>query len=213
MIMKNIRILLLTLLLSTGFLLPSCEKDVTSCDGVDVNAFRYFDIQGIDAFIYKDALGFELMTTIDTITFSGKVGLYLDYVAEYHAIVEPSKSTSFSLINSAWACSIPVGGYDGSKTEKLVNLSIVTLNDFDEMHLANSSINDLLDYDGTYDIGEKMPLEDFLANQSENIMYEILTLQLKKAPELNREFRYKVMVELSTGEVYEAESVPVYFRD
>lgn len=210
--MKNIRILLLTLLLSTGFLLPSCEKDSTSCHGINFEDAPYFDIQGIDAFMYKDTLGLGFITTTDTITFSGKVGLYLNYLAEYHAMVEPPKSTSFSLINSAWACIIDFG-YAGSKTEKLVNLSIVTLNDFDEMHLANSSINDLLDYNDIYYLEEKMPLEDFLANQSENIMSETLLLQLKKAPELNREFRYKVMVELSTGEVYEAESMPVYFRD
>jgi len=212
--MKNIRILLLTLLLSTGFLLPSCEKEgtTTSCDGVDFEAARYFDIQGIDAFMYQDTLGFDFITTTDTITFSSKVGLYLDYVAEYHAILEPPKATSFSLINNALACTY-LASYDGSKMEKLVTLSIVTLNDFDDMHLANSSINDLLDYVGTYNLGEKMSLEDFLANQSENIMYETLLLQLKKAPALNREFRYKVMVELSTGEVYEAESMPVYFRD
>lgn len=210
--MKNIRILFLTLLLSIGFLLPSCEKDGTSCDGVDSDAARYFDIQGIDAFMYKDTLGFDFITTTDTITFSGKVGLYLDYVAEYHAMMKLPKSTSFSLINNAWACSI-IAGYDGSKTEKLVNLSIVTLNDFDEMHLANSSINDLLDYDGTYNLGDKMSLEDFLADQTENIMSETLLLQLKKVSELNREFKYKVIVELSTGEVYEAESMPVYFRD
>lgn len=209
--MKNFRIFILTLLLSTGFLLPSCEKNRDSCHGVDFEAAQYFDIQGMNAFMYEASLGLDLIRAADTVVFSERVGLHLTYIVDYHAFVEPVKSTPFSLINTASACSV-LAGYEGSKTEKLVNLSIITLNDFDSLHLANSSINDLLDYDGTFYQEDKLPLADFLGEQTENIMYEALFLQLQKAPELNREFRYKVMVELSTGEMYEAESSPVYFK-
>lgn len=176
--MKNVKTIFLTILLSIGFILPSCKKD--SCDGVDVDSFRYFDIQGIDAFMYKDTLGFDLITATDSITFSGKVGLYIAYKSDYHGYLAPAKTAPFSLMNTSWACSF-IGGYDGSKTEKLVNLSIITLNDFDEMHPANTSINELLDYDGTYQNEDNLPLAEFLANQTENIRYETLTLQLKKS--------------------------------
>ncbi len=208
--MNNYKTILLTMLFSIGFIFPSCSKEKLrdSCDGVDFDSFRYFDIQGLDAYVYKGEMyGFEVVNAVDTITFSENVGIFMHYQADYHASLSPS----VGLMNSAMACSF-IGGFDGSKTEKLAHLSITTLNDFDNDHLANSSISDLLEVylDGFNE--DTLPLTDYLANQTENIKKQALKIRLKKAPELNHEFLFKIEVELSTGERYEAENIPIYFR-
>ena len=211
--MKNFKTILLTLLFSIGFIFPSCKKEKIgirdSCDGVDFDSYRYFDIKGLEAFVFKkDINSFEIVSSLDTISFSENTGIYMQYLAEYHA----ATSLSLSLINSTMACSF-IGGFDGSKTEKLTHLSIITLNDFDEEHLANSPINDLLEVQLRTFNEDKLPLLEYLANQTENIKHQTLLLNLNKAPELNSEFKFKIEVLLSTGESYEVESNPVYFRE
>lgn len=205
--MNNIKTTLLTVLFTIGFILPSCKKDFSGLCG-DVASFRYFDIKGLDVFAYQDDVdGFEIFDSVDTISFSENVGIFMQYQADYHAAILPA----MGLMNSAVACSV-IGGYDGSKTEKLEDISIITLNDFDKDHLANSSIGDLLEVDLDGINEDTLPLMDYLANQTENIKKQALKIRLKKAPELNQEFLFKIEVELSTGERYEAENIPIYFR-
>lgn len=205
--MNNFKTILLTLLFSIGFIFPSCKKDHLCESGP---SYRYFDITGLEAAVFKndDITGFELFNTLDTIAYSESVGIYMFYQADYHTAVSPT----FSLMNSAMACSPTVSGYDGSKTEQLTHLSIITLNDFDPEHLANSAIEDLLEVQLGRLNENNLPLLEYLANQTENIKYPDLSLKLTKAPELNSEFKFKIAVQLSTGESYEAESSPVYFR-
>jgi len=110
------------------------------------------------------------------------------------------------------ACSY-IPGTKGSKEEALVDFSIITLNDFDADHLANSNINDLFNYYGGYISffdAIPVPLTQFLDEQTGIIEEEDMVLELKKAPELNQEFKIKVVLELSTGEVYEYETEPIY---
>ena len=49
-------------------------------------------------------------------------------------------------------------------------------------------------------------ITQFLEEQTGNLQGESMILELKKAPKLNQEFKVKVVVELSTGEVFEVES-------
>jgi len=83
-------------------MLPSCEKKsiVTSCDGIDFEGTRFFDIKGVDAFWYKtDTLhNFEGIHPTDSITLSELGGLFVEYEAEYHAS-KPLLNKAFSLIS------------------------------------------------------------------------------------------------------------------
>lgn len=196
-------------------MLPSCKKEaLIGCE--DVEDYRYFDIKGLDiSYLKKDTLdSFEFLSMdIDTISFSAFAGMYIAYEVDYHAA-----TASFSLIGSTMACNI-LGGYDGSKTEQLLDLSIITLNDFDDTHLANSSINDLIIVDGNWVVKndtwvQETPsdLSDYLASQTAPIRNPFLRLQLKKAPEINPELSFSIKVELSTGESYEQESRAVYIK-
>lgn len=213
--MKSIKKLLLITILSIGFVLPSCNKDHfgTSCDDVDFEASRYFDIQGLTAFWYEaDTLyNFNQINPTDSILLPELGGLFMEYEVEYHASTS-NFTPSFSLMSSALACSY-LPGYDGSKTEKLTDLSIITLNDFDEEHLANSSLNDLIDFQGDYLFSqENSTLADYLLNQTENIKSQYLILQLNKAPTLDQEVRVKIVINLSTTERYEEEIAPITFK-
>lgn len=215
--MKNFKTIFLTLLLSIGFMLPSCEKEaiITGCE--DMEDYRYFDIKGLAiSYLEKDTLdSFKFLSEdVDTIIFSDLAGIYVEYEVDYHANVAP-----FSFIGSMMACTF-LAGYDGSKTEQLVDLSIITLNDFDDTHLANSSINDLIIVDGDWVVKndtwvQETPsdLSDYLANQTGLIRNPYLRLALKKAPEINPELRFSIKVELSTGESYQEESRAIYIKE
>ncbi|MEO0470330.1 MAG: hypothetical protein AAF206_11955 [Bacteroidota bacterium] len=207
--MSYLKTILLIFILMTGFFLPACMvKD--SCDGVTF--LNFFDVKGLDIFAVTDARGFdpengsEVMPN-DSIPFDSLERIYIDYQVDY--LAENQANWSFSLIPAAYACSFIPGG-SGSKEEGLVSFKITTLNDFDTAHPANSSIIDLFDYYGSYYEPRQTPitLSSFLNTQNENLTEEDLALRLNKAPELNPEFKIKVRMELSTGEVYEAVSEP-----
>ncbi len=211
--MRTLKMLALTLLLTVGLGFPSCEVG-DSCDGV---VFRnFFNITDLDYLAYSSYDEFdsgELIPAGDTIAFSELDRIYIDYIVNYVVSNEPKRDWSFSLIPSAYACSY-FPGLSGSKEEELIDFSITTLNDFDDEHLANSNINDLFTYHGFYSdlIATPIPLTQYLDNQSGKLADEDMVLELQKAPELNEEFKVRVRLELSTGEVYEIEPAPFYIR-
>lgn len=208
--MKTFKTVGLTLLLTIGLLIPSCHED--PCDGV---VFRhFFDIAGIDIANYSDYSNYGEGTEIlpnDTISFDELDKVYIDYMVDYVVHQSSKRDWLTSLMPMANACSYFPGG-SGSKEEKLLDFSIITLNDFDTEHLAGSNINDLFDYHGSQVdlLDNPMPLTQFLEEQTENIQEEDMVLSLKKAPELEQEFKVKVVMELSTEEVYEVESEPIF---
>lgn len=132
-------------------------------------------------------------------------GFYVDYLVDYHAqLQQPKTDWSLSLMNSALACSCAIG-YEGSKNEELVAFTVKTVNDFDAEHPAGSLINDLLQYEGSYFFEDVQPLEDFLEMEQQGKMsYEDMRLSINKAPTLDSLFQVEIVMELSTGERYEA---------
>lgn len=209
--MKNFKTILLSLFFTIGFIFPSCKKE-NLCGGKSIESPRYFDINGLEAVVFQNNKGYKLLEPLDTISFSGTTGIYMTYQADYHSLRLPSFNHTFSLINSTMACSPTIPGYDGSKTEKLENLSIITLNDFDDEHPANSPINDLFEVQSEFFNGEDIQLMEFLQDQTENIKSQELFLILKQAPTSNTAFHFKIIVDLSTGESYETES-SIYFKN
>lgn len=203
----QLRTALLTLILISGFTLQCNICDCPSIDG------SYFDIKGMELIHYKqvDACCQAPMTENEAATFSNYKALSLEYQVDYYGEnCRHPHFPDFSLINSAMACSCAYNGVAGSKNEKITSLTVITLNDFDAQHLANDTINDLLSANVD---GEIRDLTEFLSTDTSLIYSEAMYLKLKKAPELNEEFKVKVRLELSTSEVYEAESVPVKIRN
>ena len=211
--MKKLKTIILTVLLTTGLIMPGC-RNVTSCDGVVFQ--NYFDIFGITTFNFTEYNGFGEGTEIapaDTITFDQLDRIYVDFLVDYVVLAPSKQDWSFSLIPSANACSY-IPGSRGSKEEALVNFSIITLNDFDDDHLANSNMNDLFDYHGSYMEVLAIPvsLPQFLSSQTGNIEQEDMVLRLRKAPFLNPELKLKLVMELSTGETFEEEIDPIIIQ-
>jgi len=202
--MKQVKILL-TLFLTIGFFFPSCI--VSDDDDCNCGGSRFFDVEGLEILSFKDDSRSSINLPGETISLATYGGLYIDYLARYHAQLTPKRDWSFSLMNTAYACSCIVG-FDGSKEEELVSFSITTLNDFDNDHLAGSDIVDLFDVRGTFFSEENESLSDYLANMTGKLMQEDMLLMPTKVPELNAEVKVRVRMELSTGEVYEADSVP-----
>jgi hypothetical protein len=109
-------------------------------------------------------------------------------------------------MSSLNACSPVPPGMNGSKTERLKSLYVVTLNDFDSSHFANDTINDLLV--NLTNNNEKQDLNEYLAQDTGLIKLQELSIGLKVSPFLNNELKYKVIINLSTGEKYQANSIP-----
>lgn len=196
--------IILTIGLSIGFALSNC------CDCPPY--LEFFDIQGVEVLNLKkrEGSGIEALSENEQVSFSNYSSLIIDFQVEYHSSNCNHNKWNFSLMNSALACSCNFDGESGSKEEKLNSLTILTLNDFDPDHLANDTINDLFDVSI---FREVIDLEAFIQQDTSLIEEESISLFLKKAPELNNEFKVKVILELSTNEKYEAESLPILIAD
>jgi len=205
--MKIFKTIGLTFFLTIGLIIPSCDKD--SCD--DIVFQNYFDITGISISSYSDFQQGTIISATDTVSFDEIDKIFIDYLVDYTVTAQPKSDWTSALMPSVAACSYEPGT-KGSKEEALVNFSIITLNDFDSNHLANSNINDLFDYHGSMlnYLNSPISLAQFLDEKSGKIKEEDVILDLKKAPELNQEFKVRVVMELSTGEVFEVESEPIF---
>lgn len=186
----------MVLVLLIGLPLQMCSPhNADDCDCGPITG-RYFDIKGMNLINYKRIAEFSVspMRENEEITFAEYAGLSMEYIVDYVS-QNRAKRSSFSLISSAYACSCSYNGENGSKYEKLSNITVITLNDFDENHAANDTINDLILVKDIY-------LSEYLQNDTLNIQYPGLQLMLDRKPTLNENYKVKVIVSLSTGEVY-----------
>ncbi len=202
----KIKTFVLTTILTVGISFQSCEKSNLDygCGGTPKSTGNYFDIHGISLVNYKkrgqccaDPIGQG-----ESVSFSDITNLNIRLLVDYIALTNVRKSSLFCLMNTLNACTPAINGQLGSKTERLNSFSIITLNDFDSSHLANDTINDLLLYDKALDFNE------YLAQDTGFLKVTEFYLSLKTKPVLNNEFKYKVLLELSTGEKYQANSIP-----
>lgn len=211
--LKSIRTKILVFALVVGLPLQMCspEGNGGDCNCGPVTG-RYFDINGMELNNYKTVgtNSVSLMVEDEVVQYADYAGLAVEYSVDYIS-QSRSKWPSFSLIPSAYACSCVFDGELGSKNEKLSNLTVITLNDFDEDHLANDTINDLIVVKGFYNQADQY-LEDYLVNDTINIQIPGIQLNIDKKPTLNENYKVKVIVELSTGEVYQKESASIKIR-
>ena len=204
----RIKVATLITLLVVGFTFQYCNPDDCGCPPFQGD---YFDIQGVELVNYQTredcSRCIRLIEEEESVRFADYRYLSVDYQVEYYGDdLAATPKQSFSLINSAFACSCIEDGYFGSQDERLDDLTVITLNDFDEQHRAGDTINDLLEVQF---FDESTDLNEYLALDTALIKYDQLGLALKKAPDLNEEYHVRVDVKLSTGEVYQTQSRPI----
>lgn len=195
----NSRTLFMTLCLTLGISIQNCCRFDP--------APEFFDISGM-SLTHTDRNHSAIDTT--SISFSDYghllVSFEVDYLAhdEYHL-------KDFSLMSSAYGCEPEVPGYSGSKEEAFDNITVITLRDFDDNHLAMDTINDVLAVND-YDSFRGTKLETFLIEKEDNVSTERLEFSFTAMPKLNQEFQVKIIVDLSTGESFEATSEAIFFK-
>ena len=210
----NFKMILTTAFFITGFSFLRCTTD----DCGDYVTLPFFDIQDVTLTNFMYGLSDEI-TEIDEdaqVSKNETTLIFLDYSVEYHAQNKPYFKP-FSIINTAYGCSPIEDGQAGSKEEILENLTVITLNDFDDNHLANDTINDLFsvpnhEYFQVF-AGTGETLNTFLTQNTQPIEKKDLYLELLQKPTLNDTFQVKIIMELSTNEIYEMESLPFVFYD
>ena len=177
-----------TVLFTVGFSLPGCFCNCPKLRG------QYFDVREMRVTNGMIPEGYRLFVDFD--------------VSYYNFNKNQLEPFNFSLINSAYACSCLKDGEDGSK-EKLQGLTVITKNDFDPQHLANDTINDLLD---VQIYREKYDLQNYLQQDTSAYLYRGYTFLLKKKPQLNKEFKVEVILTLDNGEVFWQTNEPIYIQ-
>lgn len=210
--LKSIRTKVLVFALVVGLPLQMCSPE----NGGDCNCGpitgAYFDINGMNLNNYKKLGENSVVRMIENeaVPYAEYVGLIVEYEVDYISQNRP-KRPSFSLITSAYACTCVTDGDRGSKYEKLSNITVITLNDFDETHAANDTINDIVLVKSFYS-QEDVYLNDYLVNDTLNIQFPGIQLKVDRKPTLNENYKVKVILELSTGEVYQKVSETIKIR-
>ncbi|MGB3343224.1 MAG: hypothetical protein WBA61_04880 [Aequorivita sp.] len=204
---KNIKTKVLVIALVMGLPLQMCSPngggDDCNCGPI---TGEYFDIKGMELQNYK-WIGPNSIFPIEeneAVPYADYAGLEVAYIVDYIS-QRRAKRPGFSLTSSAYACSCIHDGDRGSKYEKLSNITVITLNNFDENHAANDTINDLIMVKDEY-------LRDYLAKDTLNIQFPGIQLKLDRKPTIDENYKVKVIVELSTGEVYQNISKSIKIR-
>ncbi len=200
--MKTIRIIALIALFTLGFGLPSCTDDC-SCPPVEG---KYFSIQ--DILLNSYGLTAEGMLQIAEENDTINLGDYLLNVAfetEYVSLLPHKNAVSFSLINSAYACSCLGNGMDGAK-EKVTSFQLISLNNFDTEHQAGDTVNSLFELDY---YGPSTKPEEFF---QQHLWEEQYFLTLKEKPASSEPLQLKLVLSLDNGTVMEAVSKAVVIQ-
>jgi len=198
--MTKTKILLLTILFTVGFTFQNCKK----CPPFEG---AYFDIQGFEIINYTTTSG-DVIEENQVVEFPFYGSLTLSFDVEYLANhFEPNHSNGFSLMQTVYAEDCLSSGVNGSKEERIKSLTVLTLNDFNDVYRANDTINDMLNV-----VGTPYNLNEYLDTDTSLIQNQEFELDLSIPPSLNEAFKVKMILELSTNETYEAESIPFIIK-
>jgi hypothetical protein len=196
----------LSAVLTSGFVIPSCDP----CDHDPVP--NYFDIEGISLVNREGVTSSSNLPIKDSSSVNFENYWFtMDFGVSYFfgQASEPNSSFQLNMMGSALACRYPDKGYQGAQ-EKIESLTITTLNDFDDTHLAGSNINDLLNI---FDINSGMQdLDDYLGKNISYIKNVRMLFELKEKPTISSFFKAKVVLKLDNGEEYTAENVEIELR-
>lgn len=210
--MKTLKAFFLTLVLVVGF---GCFCDCPEVIG------DYSNILGFNGVTHSQMKNNELsyLMNNDTVDFEDYQGLEVSFSSEFTFGENEAPATPFhfSLINTAYgtSCYCVNNGERGS-LQKVEAFDIITLNDFDSLHLANDTINQYF----TTEYGTSL---DSSLIENENRLYggwgqtaiedELkFHLFLSKRPVLDSTFQVKINIELNDGAVYSTESDAIIIK-
>ena len=203
--MKNLILFLLTLFLTVGIILPSCN---IIDGGLDCNcppiSGEFFRIKDL-SLNNQTANGGQLAAN-ETVKYDNYI-LRINIDPEFYAFKKQKKNWSFSLINSALACSCVFDGISGAK-EKIEELTIITKNDFSDNYMDNDTISSQFEIFDYY-VGENESIEDFVNRELNLAQFEGFALYLKNPPILNTEFKIELIIKLDNGEEFIVENEPI----
>ena len=195
MIKTNPLKILLVLVLMTG--IPSCDKD---CDCCDIDGPVYYSARIIDFYIDRidkqvAPTQWERYTTGDTVNANGDIVIYLDSFNEQIAF-HRKRSTNYSFINSAYACS---PAYLPVTEQEFVNLTITSNQDYDSAHPAGTDLIDLFVTRGepSAENNVKMPLSQHLATNSNYFILYAPWIFLNGSPDEISKHIFSFELELS----------------
>ncbi len=189
-----------TLLFWVGLVwLPGCFNNCSDCPD-QKTVPKYADIIGLGSFMTKQITAASEQRTVqanDKLRWQDIVYISVLYSTRtYGTRMNPGR---LSWGGAAYACDCIQPGYLGSE-EKLVNLTVRTVYDFDAAHPAGSVMNELT---STYGYPQNKPLNEYLSKgpvaygQSSRI-----DLVIDKAPVATGLFALDVTIALDNGEVY-----------
>ena len=201
----NLKTISLTAFFSIGFIFPSCDWATGDCGNLDPVP-AYFDIEGMRLLNYKvkdeyDCCGRDLLDSAAVVS-ADLFRLAINFDVIYFGQIKRPDSDGLGIMNSALACSPEEPGFKGSQ-EQIESMTVLTLNDWDSLHVAGATINDLL---YVYHLGNRSNLDEFLETNMSYIKEEQISLQLEGASDTHAAFRAKVVLRLRNGEEYTAES-------
>lgn len=212
--LKNLKVRTMLFVLLTGLPFQMCTvvDDDFGCGCGSGPSADYFDINGFEMLHAKKAkIGASSIKENEVINYFNYYGLVVNYTVDYISYNTPPQKPRFSLTPELYACSCKQPGDSGSKNEKLKNITVITVNDFDDNHKANDTITDITRIRQDR-IRDYLKIDDYLKTDSTLIRTQNFELKIDKAPTINKTFQAKVIIELSTGEIYDETSKPVIFE-
>ena len=217
--MKKLFLILITILGMGSFWLLSCSKSTppNPC-GPFVNRFisTGLSLNTLKILSYDSTYpryNFDTLRISDTVVFN-KLAIQLIPKMSFYIALFQHKGYTFSLFNSAFACSPPIP-YSDEQNDYII---ITSTKDFDQSHKSGSNLQDLFDvaildkYKRIYYY--RMSLKDYLATRP-NTKDELI-LFLNKGPEESVEFSFKIEYSRTLGadqKVFIVNSINVYIEN
>ena len=213
--MFSTRTCLLIIVLFIGLDFQNCSSDL-DCSSEEVKPF--FDIKGLSSIhlgIHKSS-ALQAVEEKDEIDFELYSYLIVNFDVDFITAVENSSiwnKLEFSTRPKVYGCSIPTGGYKGSKTEGIADLQFITLNDFNEEVMVGDTINDFLEVSSFHDFSNPEKVSNFVDRNKDNIELTFFLVKNIVKPTLSNKLKYKIIIELTNGERYEHETEEIRFKE
>lgn len=164
-------------------------------------ALGFFDIKGISESFHRDITG-RILPEGDSLAFNDWREIQIHFLVDYVATQETPGLIQNPFANSLYACSCVDDGWNGSKNESILNVTVVSLNDYDSLHLASDTLNDIAEWF----YPQQMSLADFNGTAPHPVEEAVIGIGLNMPPVINKEVRLKVYIELNNSESYVVEA-------
>ncbi|MCC5915980.1 MAG: DUF5034 domain-containing protein [Cryomorphaceae bacterium] len=197
----------MTLLFIFGFtIITNCEKEYEETCPPFYG--QYFDINGIESLNHhyrNTKTSSPPLENNSIVFFEDYSSLILRYSVSYLSAINQPKKKGFGQL---YALSCSSSGMSGSKHQKYQNITVITLNDFNEQYKKGDTINDVMR------VGYNETIEDYInARDTSNVENTVFSFFLTQPPTIDPKFQVKVIVELNSGEIYSKESTTVIFKN